>query len=240
MNIRSDGATHTGKVRLKNEDTFFISDKHHAYAVADGIGGLPGGARASQRIVSILESAYDFEARNTAYYDLTELILRMNEIITDEICIDHPETGAGSTITLCQIKRDELHIAHVGDSAAYLLHQGHIEKITLDHTMEQEMVDTFGAGARSSMPPDYSHTLTRCIGQPENLVVDHTRAHLSPGDRILLCTDGLNKVIGDAAIETLLSAGDSPEVICQSLIDAANAKCGPDNITAIVIIIDDN
>ena len=238
MKIRSYGATHTGKVRIANEDAFFLSDCHQLFAVADGIGGLPGGAQASERIVSLLERAYPPFAEEPVRHDLSELVLQVNHIISKEVAIAHPETGAGSTLTLGQIRGDQIHLAHVGDSAAFVLHQGHLEKITTDHTMEEELVSAHGADARSDMPPEYAHTLTRCIGQPQDLTIDRVRAQLAPGDRILLCTDGLNKVIGEPAIEQLLQADDSPENICQSMIDAANALRGPDNITVIVAIVD--
>lgn len=230
--------THTGQIRISNEDAFFLSEIHGAFAVADGIGGLPGGAQTSERIISLLERAYQPDARDASYYDLTELTQQINQIISEEVAIAHPETGAGSTLTLSQIQGNQLHLAHVGDSSAYIYHQGHLEKITTDHTMEQELINAQGEEARCTMPPEYAHTLTRCIGQPRDLSIDHVRAQLALDDKILLCTDGLNKVIGEAAIEKLLHSNDSPEVICQSMIDTANALRGPDNITVIVAIID--
>lgn len=234
MKIRSHGATHTGQVRIANEDAFYLSEIHGVLAVADGIGGLPGGAQASERIVCLLERAYKPFDQEESQYELAELTQKINQIISKEVAIAHPETGAGSTLTLSQIQGDQLHVAHVGDSAAYIYHQEHLEKLTTDHTMEEELISAHGAGARHDMPPEYAHTLTRCIGQPVELKVDHIRAHLAPGDKILLCTDGLNKVIGEAAIEKILGEDDSPEVICQSMIDAANALNGPDNITVVV------
>ncbi|MGC6455805.1 MAG: PP2C family protein-serine/threonine phosphatase [Coraliomargaritaceae bacterium] len=238
MKIRSYGATHMGQVRISNEDAFFLSEIHGAFAVADGIGGLPGGAQTSERIISLLERAYKPDDSQISRYDLTELTKQINQIISEEVAIAHPETGAGSTLTLSQIQGNELHVAHVGDSTAYLFHQGHLEKLTSDHTMEQELINAQGEEARNTMPPEYAHTLTRCIGQPRELTVDHIRAQLAPADKILLCTDGLNKVIGETAIEKILQSDDSPEVICQSMIDTANALRGPDNITVIVAIIE--
>ena len=238
MKIRSHGATHSGQVRISNEDAFYLSEIHGVLAVADGIGGLPGGAQASERIVSLLERAYKPYGHKESQYELTELIQKINQIISHEVSIAHPETGAGSTLTLSQIQGDQLHVAHVGDSAAYIFHQGHLEKLTTDHTMEQELISSHGEEAHHNMPPEYAHTLTRCIGQPVDLKIDHIRAHLDPGDKILLCTDGLNKVIGDAAIEKLLGQDDSPKAICQSMIDAANALNSPDNVTVAITIID--
>ena len=238
MKIHSYGATHSGQVRLANEDAFFLSDVHHVYAVADGIGGLPGGAQASERIVSLLQRAYQILDKDPARHDLGELVRQINQIITKEVHIAHPETGAGSTLTLAQIQRDELHIAHVGDSAAYIYHQGHLEKLTTDHTMEEELIRAHGADAHSTMPPEYAHTLTRCIGQINELVIDLTQVQLAPQDKLLFCTDGLNKVIGDDVMEEILESNDCPQAICQSMINAANTMLGPDNITVIVAVIE--
>ena len=150
----------------------------------------------------------------------------------------HPFTGSGSTLSIGQIIKDQFLIAHVGDSAIYHLRDAHLEQLTIDHTMEQEFIDRLGEDARDSMPPEYPHTLTRCVGQREELRVDQTRIKLQTGDRVLFCTDGLNKVLTKLQIQCLLEADDSPKAISQSLVDSANANRGPDNITIIVLIIE--
>ena len=237
MQLTSHGITNQGKVRSANEDAFLIDEAHQVFAVADGIGGLPGGAEASQRIVQLLKQTYQHVDADEERADLGELIIGINRILTLEGSEAHPFTGSGSTLTIAQLIGDQLLIGHVGDSAAYHLRGDDFEKVTIDHTMEQEFIERAGESARSMMPPEYPHTLTRCVGQNEELRVDQTRLTIALGDRILLCTDGLNKVVEKQQIHDMLKANASSAEICQGLVDRANAKGGPDNITVIVVFI---
>jgi serine/threonine protein phosphatase PrpC len=237
MHISSHGITDQGKVRSANEDAFLIDEAHQVFAVADGIGGLPGGADASQRIVQLLEQTYQHVDADEERADLGELIIGINRILTLEGSEAHPFTGSGSTLTIAQVIADQLLIGHVGDSAAYHLRGDDFEKVTIDHTMEQEFIERAGESARTMMPPEYPHTLTRCVGQNEELRVDQTRLTISSGDRLLLCSDGLNKVVSNEQIHDMLKADASSAEICQDLVDHANAAGGPDNITAIVVFI---
>ncbi|MEN8662275.1 MAG: PP2C family protein-serine/threonine phosphatase [Lentimonas sp.] len=238
MQFNAHGISDRGLVREVNEDALFIDEDHCVYAVADGIGGLPGGDEASGRIVELLDTAFNGVDSNEERADLMDLIIEINRIITKEGLEAHPFTGSGSTLTIGQIVKDQLLIAHVGDSALYLLREETLEQVTCDHTMAQEFIDRMGEKAREAMPPEYTHTLTRCVGQVEELRVDQTRITLQSGDRILLCSDGLNKVLTNRQIQCLLDVDQEPKDIAQSLVDCANANKGPDNITIIVIIID--
>jgi protein phosphatase len=105
--------------------------------------------------------------------------------------------------------------------------------------MEQELINEHGEAARQHMPPEYPHTLTRCIGQETELRVDQTRLQIQPGDRILLCTDGLNKVVPESEIAQTLGKDLSSEEITTQLTETANEQSGPDNITIITLILSD-
>ncbi|MFW5873780.1 MAG: PP2C family protein-serine/threonine phosphatase [Verrucomicrobiota bacterium] len=238
MQIRSHGITDCGKVRQVNEDAFLIDESHQVYAVADGLGGLPGGADASRRIVELIEQTMSRVDPTEERVDLAELTIGIHRIVAKEGLEAHPFTGSGSTLTIGQIVGDQLLIAHVGDSAAYLLRKNELRKLTIDHTMEEEFIRRMGEAGRSRMPPEYPHTLTRCVGQESELRVDQTRLTLQPGDRLLFCTDGLNKVLDEVEIRRRLKQTDDPETLCQEFVDAANAEQGPDNITLIVSFID--
>jgi protein phosphatase len=174
---------------------------------------------------------------NEERVDLTELINGINEIVAKEGLEAHPFTGTGSTLTIGQIVGDQLLIGHIGDSAAYVLRGEDLEKLTIDHTMAQELINREGESARAVMPKEYSHTLTRCVGQGETLRVDNARITIEPSDRLLLCTDGLDKVISSGAIKEALARKQSPEEACHQLTQMANDNEGPDNITVIVIQI---
>lgn len=237
MDIKAFGLTDIGRVRQENQDAFFIDEAHQLYAVADGLGGLPGGADASRRIVELLQESTRRIKTQVGRFDLAELIIDINHIIAEESAEAYPVTGSGSTLTLCQIVGDQLLIGHVGDSAAYLLRGGSLQKLTIDHTLEQDLIDEHGEAARQHMPPEYPHTLTRCIGQEGELRVDQTRITLQVEDRILLCTDGLNKIVPESEITETLGAALTPEQIATQLAGTANAKSGPDNITVITLIL---
>lgn len=237
MQINAFGLTDTGRVRDENQDAYFIDAAHNVFAVADGLGGLPGGADASRRIVELLHQSMGRINSEEERFDLAELIIGINKIISKESQVAHPITGSGSTLTLCQILEDQLFIGHVGDSATYLSRDGKFEKLTIDHTMAQELVDKHGESALEFMPKEYPHTLTRCIGQEGELRVDQTRIKLQSGDRIMLCTDGLNKVVPESEIADIVGAQLEPEQICTQLKDKANANQGPDNITVITLFL---
>lgn len=237
MQINAFGLTDKGRVRDENQDAYFIDEAHKVFAVADGLGGLPGGANASRRIVELLHKSMRSINSKEERFDLAELIIEINKIIAKESQIAHPITGSGSTLTLCQILEDQLFIGHVGDSATYLLRSGNFEKLTIDHTMAQELVDKYGQSAHEFMPQAYPHTLTRCIGQEGELRVEQTRLKLQSGDRIILCTDGLNKVVPESEIADIVGAQLNPEEICTQLKNKANANHGPDNITVIALFL---
>ncbi|PXA03397.1 hypothetical protein DDZ13_11925 [Coraliomargarita sinensis] len=239
MQIHAHALTDQGQIRHENQDAYFMDEVNQVYAVADGLGGLPGGAEASRRIVELLQASSERLRVQEASVDLAEFIIGINQIVASESMESHPMTGSGSTLTLCQITDNQLQIGHVGDSAAYLLRDGKLQKLTVDHTLEQELINEHGEKARQHMPPEYPHTLTRCIGQENELRVDQTSVQLQSGDRILLCTDGLNKVVAETEIAQTLGADLDPEEITRRLTETANAQSGPDNITIITLILSD-
>lgn len=237
MQVSSHGTTDRGLVRHTNEDAFFIDDSHQLYAVADGVGGLPGGAEASRRIVELIEQTMQRINSTEERVDLAQLIIGINEVVAKEGIDAHPFTGSGSTLTIAQLVADQLLIGHVGDSAAYLLRDNYLEKLTIDHTMAQELIDRKGEAAHAIMPPQYPHTLTRCVGQGEEMRVDQTRITVESGDHLLLCTDGLYRVVDEAQIITVIKESESPKLACAKLTELANANEGPDNVTTVVVKI---
>ena len=117
MHISSYGITHQGKVRRSNQDAFLIDDAHNIFAVADGLGGLPGGAEASTRIIELIKRAYKHIDAEEERADLSELVIEINRVLRKEGNVAYPATGFGSTLTMNQVIGDQLFIAHVGDSA---------------------------------------------------------------------------------------------------------------------------
>ena len=235
--IDAAGRTDRGQVREANEDAFFANPEAGVFAVADGLGGLPGGADASRRIVELLAESHGPAPSATPPDDLGEHIIAINHVVARESAEAHPFTGAGSTLTLLRLRGGEGSVAHVGDSAAYHWRDGELRKVTTDHTMEQEWRNRYGVTSVAEMPPEFPHTLTRCVGQSGELRVDQTRFPVIAGDRLLLCTDGLHKVLPPDTLGETLASGATAAAIADRLIELANAREGPDNITLIAILL---
>ncbi|TVP76849.1 MAG: serine/threonine-protein phosphatase [Puniceicoccaceae bacterium] len=237
MQIESYGMTDRGKVREENEDAFLVDREHQLFAVADGLGGIPGGAEASQRSIDLLAQSAQQADLGSEGLDLAQVMIRINASVAREGFENHPFTGNGSTLTIAHIVADTLRIGHVGDSAVYLLRSEKLDQLTIDHTQEQDWIDQHGEAARDQMDPRLSHTLTQCIGQDFELRIDTKTLPLLVGDQLLLCTDGLNKVLADATMRAVLQKSPTPESACRELIQLANENEGPDNITALVVRI---
>jgi protein phosphatase len=141
----------------------------------------------------------------------------------------------GTTLTLVALDRDgKAHFAHVGDSRAYLVRDGVMRQMTADHTVAADLVARGQLTPQEAVHHPQRHMLTRVLGLTRFLNVDEEEVVLEPGDRILLCSDGLIDMVTDYEIQTILAAG-TPEEATWELIEAANAAGGVDNISVIVI-----
>jgi protein phosphatase len=140
----------------------------------------------------------------------------------------------GTTMTLLELHPDaKAHFAHVGDSRAYLLRNGELEQVTDDHTVLAEYLASGRLSPEEAVHHPQRHMITRCLGLTRFVNVDQIVIDVEPGDRYLLCTDGLNSMIDDGAIKEGLSE-QAPDAAAWKLVDMANAGGGQDNITVIV------
>ncbi len=232
------GRSDQGQRREQNEDSFLIDKMRSLFAVADGLGGLPGGKEVSQRVVQLIEEAvFPSDDREVALQSLSNIISKINKITVKEGEIAYPFTGFGTTLSIGQIIGHTLNFCHIGDSAIFMLRGGKLEKLTLDHTMESDFILENGESARHLMPREYPHTLTRCMGQSNEITIDTGTIELEPFDRLLFCTDGLNKVVSEIHIQKMLAKASTAESAANSLIEIANTNGGPDNITVIACFI---
>lgn len=232
MHLRVHGATDPGLVRRRNEDNLLVDLEHQVFAVADGIGGMPGGDVASLTATQALraEIARDPAA---ATADLQALVQRAHESVR-RTGMRFGAEGIGTTLTLAHIAGVHLHIAHVGDSFALLVRGGRCRAITHEHNVENERRDIFRL---SPYPPAYRYALTRAVGQPDDVRADLYDEELREGDRLILATDGLTDVVEDAEILRVCAEYPAPDEACPELIAAALKRGGPDNITVIVIAV---
>lgn len=237
IRIRSAAHTDIGRVREENEDRYLNDEANHLYGVADGVGGLPGGAEAAQLSVE----AVDELVRATptgATPDLVGLTRQTNQRVHDLGLKLSPVMGLGSTLTFGHIWGGTLQIAHVGDSRCYGLREGEFTMLTEDHSVENEARQRRAKGEVLYYSEVNRNALTRCIGQPTPLNVDLISRPLEPGDRYLFCTDGVTRMIRDSELAAMTAKPGEPAAVLRAIIDLAVRRGGPDNATGVLLYID--
>lgn len=229
MRVRVGASTDVGVTREQNEDSYLVADP--MFAVADGMGGHQGGEVASRLALEIVEQRH----REGPDADLGETVRDANRAVLDKAAGDAGLEGMGTTLTLLRLEDRHARIAHVGDSRAYRLRDGEFELLTEDHTLVNRMVREGKLTKDEARIHPHRSILTRALGVEGGLDVDVTTHDLHPGDRILLCSDGLTTVLTDDRIRAVLTEREDPQEACDDLVAAANAGGGPDNITVVVL-----
>src|SRR5687768_15084519 len=208
--LRAAALSDIGRVRRENEDRFLLDEKAMLFGVADGVGGLPGGAEAAQRTVEeVAAGVKDAGDRNLP--DLTAIILRTNELIHRLGAVLSPVMGIGSTLTVAYIRNSTLHLAHIGDSRCYSWRNGEFVQLTDDHSVENEARLRRARGEVIYYHEANRNALTRCMGQPGSPQVDVVERPLRAGDRYLFCTDGVTRMVRDEELAELISQPAEPE-----------------------------
>ena len=237
MRLSSFAGTDVGRARSGNEDSYFCG--RTVLAVADGLGGHQGGEVASAAAVEPLAAldGREFAEPGEAAEALAAAIREGNAAILERAAGDPGLWGMGTTVTAAALAGERhLQLAHVGDSRAYLLRDGSLEQLTTDHTVVGELVRRGRlTPEQAAIHPERS-ILTRAVGLDPRVPVDTPDpVELRDGDQVMLCSDGLTEAVDDDRIAELLSADADGEAACRSLIDAANAAGGPDNITVVLL-----
>ena len=217
----------------------------HLFLVADGMGGHAGGEVASRIAARTIEECllnslkWFLRSRGDESHEVIEHLqgaVHEADARVMSAAKQRPELrGMGSTLTLALNVDRTLFVAHVGDSRAYLYRDGLLHRLTKDHTLVNELRDRGELLPGQERSDRLRHVITNAIGGSEKGVrVDMTRADLEPGDRLLLCTDGLTDRLDDAAIAAVLAGQADPQTACDQLVASANERGGNDNITAVV------
>jgi protein phosphatase len=217
----------------------------HAMFVADGMGGMAAGDVASRmalvKLIELIVETPDWILSVEKEQDLKIILqrmiqrfLRVDESIKQEAREDMTRRGMGTTLTVAGILGSNLLIGHVGDSRAYLLRDDKITQLTKDHTVAQALIDA-GVSPDDPVSSSLQHLLTAALGALDaEIEPEVNRWHLSPGDQLLLCSDGLTKMVNDASILKAASEAKSAARACHDLIDLALAAGGLDNVTVVV------
>lgn len=230
MKIVSAVATDVGRSREANEDAYLARDP--LYVVADGMGGHVAGDVASATAIETIDSEWDGGSNPEA---LTLVIRDANRAVYQKADADPDLRGMGTTCTAILLDAATAHVAHVGDSRAYLLREDEFTQITEDHTvvgrMEREGKLTKEEAARHP----HRNVITRALGIDADVEVDTLDLELTEGDRVLICSDGLNGMLDDSSIRQIVMEESDPNDAVRRLVDEANAAGGEDNITVILL-----
>ncbi|MBI1258485.1 MAG: Stp1/IreP family PP2C-type Ser/Thr phosphatase [Chloroflexi bacterium] len=251
IRLRSSARTSIGQVRENNEDNIrlWTDDDYIVAVVADGMGGAVAGEEASRIAVETLQQGKFLQTPDDSPLQLNDdqIVTWLCDTVRDaNINIVHkaasnPELrGMGTTMTLAYVRSSRAIIAHVGDSRAYLVdgRSQRITQITADHSFVEALVAAGHLTHEQAEEHPMRNVLYRALGQNEEVDVDVYEAHLRPGDRIVLCSDGLTRHVKPNEIALIVTEEDDPEVASQQLIDLANERGGEDNVSTIIVSLD--
>ena len=223
-------ATDTGRVRDHNEDGYIIDDGLALAAVADGMGGHLGGEVAS---ATALEAFYASFVEDGGMHDA---VVAANAAVVDRAASEEQLRGMGTTLTAGVLGEDgTMIVGHVGDSRAYLLRDGELTRVTTDHSLVEELMAAGELTAEEAERDPRRSMITRALGLDDGVDVDMYPIALRPGDRLVLCSDGLTTMVSDADVASKLAAEPDAQRAADALVEAANAAGGVDNTTVIVI-----
>jgi protein phosphatase len=237
IQIRAAALTDIGKLRRENEDRFLKDDERLVFGVADGVGGVPGGAEAAQVAHDYVLGAIEKLAPEEEP-DLWAIVAGASQSVTAKGASINPGTGIASTLTFGCVRGSLLMIAHVGDSRCYGLQRDRLVRFTQDHSVENEAARRRRLGEVAPYPPNQARALTQWLGGPFMPQPDLVSVPLSPGDRYLFCTDGVTGAVSDREIGWILGLPEEPETQLRKLVDLALNRGGLDNATGVLLRVD--
>lgn len=236
----SYGQTDIGMVRSINQDSIYFSDKPvgnlpNLYIVADGMGGHKAGDYASAHAVSWFvdyakECSYEnpITIMKTGIAKVNDMLLQMSN--------EHSELkGMGTTFVAAVMIDDKMYVTNIGDSRLYVIGQEDTRQITLDHSLVEELIRTGQLDRRKVRFHPEKNIITRALGTGKEAVPDFFEVELQPGEKVLLCSDGLTNMVEDDEIGSIVMRQQFVDRICEQLIDRANYYGGKDNIGVVVI-----
>lgn len=240
MKSRCTGLSDPGLVRPVNQDAFYIDPDGRFFIVADGMGGHAGGEEASwiatDAIKSYLNEYWDSQEESRVLAEAA--FWKANQAIVQDQR-EHPErSDMGTTAVVVLFRKEQALVAHVGDSRLYRLRAEKLEKITEDHTWVARALKSGVLSPSQARIHPWRHMLSQCLGREDLGQVEIQSLDVEVGDRLLLCSDGLTEELSDIAIASYLQ---SPlcETAAADLIEAAKEQGGRDNITTVVVAIEE-
>lgn len=240
--IRDFGRTNPGRVRLRNEDRLFMDTLSGLYIISDGLGGHAAGEVAADLVVRLLPGAV---ATHLAGWDgkhgpdveeaMKQALNAVNQAVCEHADADLSLVGMGATATACLVRKQTAVLANVGDSPAFLIRDGRLERLTAEHTLTGLLVQIGHISPETAEKHFGRNHLTQFMGMAEPLTPHVVFVALRPGDRLLLCSDGLTGELSSARLVSLLADHPQPSDGVNALVDAALTSGGRDNITVILL-----
>ena len=234
LSITSNGLTDIGNKRLHNEDALFCSDAKSIWMVADGVGGHNAGDLASRSLAENIAKFKPSDNVDDSVDTLEFIIKNTNQQLVEKAAEIDDSTIIGSTVVLLVACKSEGAVLWAGDSRLYRIRDENIEQITQDHSLVNEMINKGDLDAEDIESYPDSNKITRAIGFKKNLLLDHRKLSILPGDRYILCSDGLTKYLDENEILST-SHGESVETSNHQLLQKALDAGGLDNITTITV-----
>lgn len=240
--INTIGKSDVGKVRTTNQDTYHISkisDNVAWSVVCDGMGGASGGNVASLVAVGALSDNinrnFNVQMEDESIKNLiVSSIVNANVLVNQKAHQNSELSGMGTTVVLTFLNGKNAHIAHAGDSRAYLIKENDIFQITHDHTMVQYLVDTGEITVEEAKNHPKKHLITRALGVQENIDVEYNYLQLDRNDKIIMCSDGLTNLVEPNEI-LRITKENAIDVAIEVLVELANERGGTDNITVVMM-----
>jgi PPM family protein phosphatase len=236
---RAAAVSHTGKIRSNNQDSGYAG--RELFVVADGMGGHAGGDVASAIAVNrIREADGDYETASEAEFALQSALIAANSLLAETV-FEHPElTGMGTTVSALLRVGDEVAIAHIGDSRIYLFREGELSQVSVDHTFVQRLVDSGRITEEEAMVHPRRSVLMRVLGDVDaSPEIDTLILATRPGDRWLICSDGLSGVVKNDDLLAALASKDAPKQVADRLVKQSLDAGAPDNVTVVILDIGD-
>jgi protein phosphatase len=253
MRVQWAASSHPGIRRLTNEDSYCTRPDLGLFVVADGMGGHVAGEIASRIVVQAIEafvaetvasdaaSTWPFAFDASLSVDANRMRSSFhiaNQKLAREVAGSQDLRGMATTASALLVNGTTAVLAHVGDSRIYRWRADAIERMTMDHSWVEDQVRAGLLTANEARQHPWRNVVTRALSGGDDPVVDLQTLELTPGDRLLLCSDGLSSVVTDTRIAAILTANADPATACEALVAEANDAGGPDNVTTLVVHID--
>jgi PPM family protein phosphatase len=238
--VRSAWQSDPGLVRENNEDCVLADEENGIFLLADGMGGGPGGEVASDLAVTTAHAALKALLRDQRSEEeiprlLAESLAAAHSAIFRRTLKEPALEGMGTTLEMAVVRAGRVFICHVGDSRVYLFHRNTLRQVTIDDNYAVFLARS-GELPSERIPAGYRHILTQAVGVSQELIPEIHILDTAQGDLLLLCSDGLTEAVSDREIGEVISLHrEELAAIPGALVAAANAKGGPDNVSAMVI-----